>query len=71
MENNFRNACQYSYTTLWSLLLLLGIPEEALRVVEEGGAQALMDLMKLQYGSKSPASEASKKGIEESKKKNG
>ena len=50
---SFRDACQHSYTALWSILLRLEMPEEALRVAEEGRAQALMDLMKLQYGSDS------------------
>ncbi|KAL9954591.1 hypothetical protein ACROYT_G042153 [Oculina patagonica] len=47
----FRNACQHAYTALWSTLLLLEKPGEALCVAEQGRAQALMDLMKLQYGS--------------------
>jgi len=34
------------------------MPEEALRVAEQGRAQALMDLMKYQYGSKSLAPES-------------
>jgi len=55
---SFRNACQDSYTALWSVLLRLEMPEEALRVAEEGRAQALMDLMKYQYGSESQASES-------------
>ena len=55
---SFRNACQHSYTALWSLLLRLEMPKEALRVAEEGRAQALMDLMKYQYGSESQSSES-------------
>ena len=54
---SFRNACRDSYTDLWSILLRLEIPEEALRVAEQGRAQALIDLMKSQYASESPASE--------------
>jgi len=50
---SFRNACQHSYTALWSILLRLEMPEEALRVAEQGRAQALMDLMKYQHGSES------------------
>jgi len=55
---SFRNACQHSYTALWSLLLRLEMPKEALGVAEQGRAQALMDLMKLQYGSESLESKA-------------
>ena len=55
---SFRNACQHSYTALWSTLLRLEMPEEALRVAEQGRAQALIELMKLQYGSESPAPES-------------
>ena len=55
---SLRNACQYSYTALWSILLRLEMPEEALRVAEQGRAQALMDLMRSQYGSESPAPES-------------
>ena len=54
---SFRNACHHSYTALWSILLRLEMTEEALRVAEQGRAQSLMDLMKVQYGSESPASE--------------
>ena len=50
---SFRNACQHSYTALWSILLSLEMPEEALRIVEQGRAQALVDLMKLKYSSES------------------
>ena len=55
---SFRNACQHSYAALWSLLLRLEMPEEALRVAEEGRAQALMDLMKYQYVSESQSFES-------------
>ena len=55
---SFRNACQHPYTALWSILLRLEMPEEVLRVAEQGRAQALMDLMKLQYGFESPASKS-------------
>ena len=50
---SFRNACEHSYTALWSILLSLEMPEEALRIVEQGRAQALVDLMKLKYSSES------------------
>ena len=56
-EISVGNACQHSYTALWSILLCLEMPEDALRAAEQGRAQALMDLMKLQYGSQSPAPE--------------
>ena len=48
---SFRNACHYSYTALWRVLLRLQRSEEALCVAEQGRGQALTDLMKLQYGS--------------------
>ena len=50
MKISFRNACQDAYTALWRTLLQLGKDEEALCVAEQGRAQALMDLMELQYG---------------------
>ena len=55
---SFRDACQHSYTALWSILLRLEMHEEALRVAEQGRAQTLMDLMKTQYGSESPELES-------------
>ncbi|XP_078348122.1 uncharacterized protein LOC144633186 [Oculina patagonica] len=45
----FRNAFQHAYDALWRTLLLLEKVEEALCVAEQGRAQALEDLMKLQY----------------------
>ena len=63
LKISFRNACQHSYTALWSILLRLEMLEEALRVAEQGRAQALMDLMKSQYGSESPAPESLKSKV--------
>ncbi|KAL9954570.1 hypothetical protein ACROYT_G042126 [Oculina patagonica] len=56
---SFRNARKHAYTALWRTLLRLEKREEALCVAEEGRAQALMDLMKLQYHSEILASESS------------
>ena len=47
---SFRNLHQDAYTALWTILLKLQKTDEALCVAEQGRAQALMDLMKLQYG---------------------
>lgn len=42
------------YTSLWRLLLKQGKVREALIAADQGGAQALNDLIKLNYGSKTP-----------------
>ena len=47
----FRNSSRNVYTTLWTFLLRLQKSDEALCVVEQGRAQALEDLIKLQYDS--------------------
>ena len=54
----FRNVCKDAYAALWKTLLRLQKVDEALCAAEQGRAQALMDLMKLQYGSKLLASDA-------------
>ena len=56
LKITFRNACHYAYTALWRTLVSLQKIEEALYVAEQGRAQALSDLMKLQYYSESPES---------------
>ena len=55
---SFRNACKDAYTALWRTLVRLGKTDEALCVAEEGRAQALEDLMRLQYSSDLLASES-------------
>ncbi|KAL9954205.1 hypothetical protein ACROYT_G041709, partial [Oculina patagonica] len=46
---SFRQVCQHAYTALWRTLVRLQKTDEALLVAEQGRAQALMDVMKLQY----------------------
>ena len=48
---SFRDAYHFAYTALWSILSRLQQTDEALCVAEQGRAQALVDLMKLQYDS--------------------
>ena len=47
---SFRHSLRASYTTLWRTLLMNGEIEEALYAAEKGRAQALMDILKEQYG---------------------
>ena len=47
----FRNESQRAYLALWRTLVRLEKTNEALCVAEQGRAQALLDLMKLQYDS--------------------
>ncbi len=54
----FRNACQDVYTALWRTLVRLQRTDQALLVAERGRAQALVDLMKLQYHSQFSTPEA-------------
>ena len=54
---SFRNVRQGSYTGLWRTLVKLSQFEEALCAAEQGRAQALVDLMELQYGSELSLSE--------------
>ena len=56
LKISFRDVSQHAYTDLWKTLLLLGKNDEALCVAEQGRAQALMDLMELQYGAVSLSS---------------
>ena len=53
---SFRNDRQGSYTGLWRTLVKLSQFDEALCAAEQGRAQALVDLMELQYGSDLSAS---------------
>ena len=56
---SFRNECQNVYTALWTTLLRTQSTDEALYAAEQGRAQALMDLLKLQYGFTEPFSSVS------------
>ena len=47
---SLRNQCRMAYTELWSVLLKLDRTKEALLAAEKGRAQALVDLLALQYG---------------------
>ena len=47
---NFRDVYENAYRSLWRTLLRLQKTEEALFVADQGRAQALVDLMKEQYG---------------------
>ena len=47
---SFRDSNRVSYTALWRTLLKNGEIEEALYAAEKGRAQALMDILKDQYG---------------------
>ena len=47
---NYRNMYEMAYTSLWRLLLKQGEVERALFAAEQGRAQALNDLMELNYG---------------------
>ena len=51
LKISFRVACQQYYTALWEILVRLSRTNEALCVAEQGRAQALVDIMKVQYGS--------------------
>ena len=53
---SFRNVCNLSYLGLHRVLLKQGKIKEALFAAEEGRAQALNDLIELQYASKSDQS---------------
>ena len=51
LKISFRDAHQESYTALWKILVRLSRTDEALCVAEQGRAQSLADLMKVQYDS--------------------
>ena len=54
---SFRNIRHPVYTALWRFLVRLSKIDEALCAAEQGRAQALMDLMKIQYDLQLPHSE--------------
>ena len=47
---SFRDTNQFSYTALWTALLKNGEVDESLCAAEQGRAQALTDILKMQYG---------------------
>ncbi|XP_068726258.1 tetratricopeptide repeat protein 28-like [Montipora capricornis] len=47
---SFRDTKQFAYTALWTRLLKNGDVDEALYAAEQGRAQALADVLKMQYG---------------------
>ena len=51
---SFRDSHQKAYTALWRTLLRLNRPCEALSAVEQGRAQALVDLLHLRHGVQKP-----------------
>ena len=51
---SFRDSHQKAYTALWRTLLRLDRPYEALSAVEQGKAQALVDLLHLRHGVQKP-----------------
>ena len=46
---SFRDMCKNTYSALWRFLVRISKIDEALCAAEQGRAQALMDLMKIQY----------------------
>ena len=68
LKVTFHNAYHGYYNDLWRTLLKLSKIEEALCIADQGRAQALLDLIKLRYGSQLAVSgsvEAAKSGISE------
>ena len=68
LKVTFHNAYHGCYNDLWRTLLKLSKIEEALCIADQGRAQALLDLIKLRYGSQLAVSgsvEAAKSGISE------
>ena len=68
LKVTFHNAHHCSYNNLWRTLLKLSKIEEALCAADQGRAQAMLDLIKLRYGSQlavSGSAEAAKSGIPE------
>ena len=68
LKVTFHNAYHGCYNNLWGTLLKLSKIEEALCVADQGRAQAMLDLIKLRYGSQlavSGSAEAAKSGIPE------
>ena len=50
LKISFRDLYCNTYSRLWEMLLLLGLTDEALCAAERGRAQALVDVLKIQYG---------------------
>ncbi|XP_068676905.1 tetratricopeptide repeat protein 28-like [Montipora foliosa] len=46
---SFRDTKRFAYTALWTVLLKIGEVDEALYAAEQGRAQALTDILKVQY----------------------
>ena len=68
LKVTFHNAYHGCYNNLWGTLLKLSKIEEALCAADQGRAQAMLDLIKLRYGSQLAVSgsvEAAKSGIPE------
>ena len=68
LKVTFHNAYHDCYNDLWRTLLKLSKIEEALCAADQGRAQAMLDLIKLRYGSQlavSGSAEAAKSGIPE------
>ena len=68
LKVTFDNAYHRCYDSLWRTLLKLSKIDEALCIADQGRAQALLDLIKLRYGSQLAVSgsvEAAKSGISE------
>ena len=66
LKVTFHNAYHGCYNNLWRTLLKLSKIEEALCAADQGRAQAMLDLIKLRYGSQlavSGSAEAAKSGI--------
>ena len=68
LKVTFHNAYHRLYDALWTTLLKLSKIDEALCAADQGRAQALLDLIKLRYGSQLAVSgsvDAAKSGISE------
>ena len=50
LKRSFRELYQKAYTGLWKCLLKMGKNDEALCAAEQGRAQALIDMLMIQYG---------------------
>ena len=50
LKISFRDLYSSAYSGLWESLLFLGLTDEALCAAERGRAQALVDVLKIQYG---------------------
>ncbi|XP_068683098.1 tetratricopeptide repeat protein 28-like [Montipora foliosa] len=60
---SFRDTKQFAYNALWTALLKSGEVDEALYAAEQGRAQALGDILKMQYGvDEKPSSAVTIKG---------